>query len=312
MTSSIKKKHHYIPRFYLEGFCPVGQPSRIYVYEKGSGKVFLSNLNDAGHENHFYSFTTETGEKDTTSIENWFSQIEGNAAPVLRKIKSYAELTDEDRAHFAIFLALMHSRVPTFRRGIERFIAASVKTINDLLVSDKERFARIVKQYEATVGESVGDPEELRTFAVMGEDAYSIEATPESSLSFMDTTKSVVPLLLMRNWRFCCSKEASVATSDNPFIFYNTEHDPKSFYSGHGLLFPATEIFFSIDSKTFLNLSFRKSAGYADAPNQLVEKFNDLVVMWTDRYAYYSQDSAAFADVVKKYPCGAAVQMRTF
>src|SRR2546423_15005720 len=102
-----KKRHHYVPRFYLNGFIdPVNEPF-IWVYQKGESQIIKATAENIALEKHYYSFTSPTGEKDSETFENALSEMEGKAAPIIAKIKRGQTLNEDDRAVFAVFLALM-------------------------------------------------------------------------------------------------------------------------------------------------------------------------------------------------------------
>lgn len=280
------------------------------VYEKGSTKSFCSNVKDAGHQNHFHSFTTETGEKDTETIEKFLCKVEGNAAAAFKAIANREDLSTEYQEALVVFVCLMHSRVPQFRGDMGAMMEKSIQLLIDMQVTNKQAFYDMVKRYEKDTGESLGNPEIFRR--QMAENIERIGVTEESTLPFIVSTMKLAPLLAQRNMRFiCASKEHEFVTSDNPFIFYNMVHDPKNFYSGHGLAIPTTEIYFPLDASTALNLSFGPTKyPYAEAAPSTMAKINDLIVGWANKYVYSARERPDLFEVISKSKPGSVMAMR--
>jgi hypothetical protein len=44
--------HHSIPQHYLKGFCDPSDASLIWVYEKGSKRIFSSSIKSLANENN--------------------------------------------------------------------------------------------------------------------------------------------------------------------------------------------------------------------------------------------------------------------
>ena len=83
-----KKRHHYLPEFYLEGFIDSRSEPYLWVYEKGDPKIKKVSAKDVTVQKHYYSFITQEGQRDSETFEDFFAFIENNAAPVFNKIGS--------------------------------------------------------------------------------------------------------------------------------------------------------------------------------------------------------------------------------
>ena len=60
---SVPKKQHYIPKFYLNGFC---HKNRLWVYDRSENEFRQQTPINTTLLKHYYSFETEEGEIDTT------------------------------------------------------------------------------------------------------------------------------------------------------------------------------------------------------------------------------------------------------
>jgi hypothetical protein len=122
-----KKRHHYIPKFYLKGFIDAKNKPNIWVYDKDDGRVIKATAKNIAVEKHYFSFLNESGERDSETIENLMAKMESEAAKVLNKIKSCSDLTGDDKLIFAGFIACMMIRVPNFRQNTENSVSEMIK-----------------------------------------------------------------------------------------------------------------------------------------------------------------------------------------
>jgi hypothetical protein len=89
-----KKRHHYIPRFYLEGFVdPLNKPY-IWVYEKGNPNIIKATAENVAVRKHYYSFVTAGGNED--SFEDIFGIVSGIAKGTKTGISG--SFVNQDRA----------------------------------------------------------------------------------------------------------------------------------------------------------------------------------------------------------------------
>jgi hypothetical protein len=165
-----KKKHHYIPRFYLNGFVDPENYPFLWVYDKRKIKPFKSKPENIAFETYYYSFKTPNGNKDSNTFEDMFDEIETNTGPILKKLKSCEMLNEEERLIFSVFLGFSLTRVPDFRKKVESIFAHIVKQFNQISASYPDRYAKMIDDYEKGTGKKIGiDCESLREFALQGE-----------------------------------------------------------------------------------------------------------------------------------------------
>jgi hypothetical protein len=112
---NMKKRHHYIPVFYLNGFSD--QDRRLCVYDKNKisnfNDVLIKNANSTAFENNGYTIISPDGTKDSESIENKFKETEDIAAPLLKKIINGQKLNNEELGVFIWnFIAPIAIRTP--------------------------------------------------------------------------------------------------------------------------------------------------------------------------------------------------------
>jgi len=176
-----KKHHHYIPRFYLDGFLDPNKKNCLWVYDKEDTKVFPSTPLNIACEKHYHTFVNEEGEIDTETIENLYSLIEAGAAEVIRKIQNEEKLSEDDESNFLLFAASMMIRVPNFRQNIEKMVTASTMQIAKMLAANKKVFKANLDSYLQEAGASCDiSAEGCRQFMLNGK--YTIKINPQTSL----------------------------------------------------------------------------------------------------------------------------------
>jgi hypothetical protein len=105
------KRHHYVPRFYLEEFASKQEGSRtgaFWVYDKQGGEPRLQTPKNTAVQSRFYDLSHE-GEQ--VPVEQMLAEIESDAKPVLQRW-GRGETSRKDIPLLARFLADMYVRVP--------------------------------------------------------------------------------------------------------------------------------------------------------------------------------------------------------
>ncbi len=99
------KNHHYVPQALLKNFSINVLGKQVYVFDKLSGKVFTSSIEDAGSENYFN--TVEVNGR-RINFEPLFQEIDSIAPLLVKKIiklQSLITLSDIDRHTLAVVAA---------------------------------------------------------------------------------------------------------------------------------------------------------------------------------------------------------------
>jgi len=148
---STPKRHHFVPQMLLRRFCD--EDEKLWYYNKKSPHigVAVSGTHRIFYENHFYTLE-EKGIKDT-SLETYFSQLEGAANEVIEKICITSRagrkpnLTADEKKIFDLFFYFQWKRTPDAINStmsyadFERTLAKSVATFEQRFrqLTDEER-----------------------------------------------------------------------------------------------------------------------------------------------------------------------------
>lgn len=295
-----KQRHHYVPRFYLEGFIDPKNVPLIWIYEKGNKNIIKAAAADIAVRKDYYSFTTVSGEKDSETFEDALAELESKAAPLLQKIKNEELLTDEEKGVFSFFVAYTMTRVPNYRQNIEDISGGVIKKALMVAVSDRARFESDFAKLGKMRGEQqVKKIEDLIKLVLSGQ--YDIHVHPQFSLGMIDIANELAPVFYRMNWAFIRSiDEYKFVTSDNPLYYYDPTHKPKSF-DGVGLTNENTEVCFPLSRDLLLLCSWKKYKGYYQVKNKNVKEINRRTVIYASRFVFSSQKSHGISILVDKY-----------
>ena len=115
MAEQAARRHHYVPQFLLRRFCSESGP--LHALDTGTGQPFRVGPRDAAVIKDYYRYELADGTVDN-SIEGLLAEVEGQAAEILRKLKTPPHrLTPDERGDFAMFLSLQYTRTP-FGQGV--------------------------------------------------------------------------------------------------------------------------------------------------------------------------------------------------
>jgi hypothetical protein len=192
------KRHHTVPKFYLEGFADGGMLHAVNIQ---SGNEHDTNVVNATTESHFYSVPDHPTAPG--AFEAALSEAEGIAAGILRSITAGEwPLNANDRSAFAQFMTLQFLRVQSHRRQMHHALAA---TLRKLATEDPDEFERILRLPGAPVNVDFanGDIPPL-----------------VSSAAHIQQISALIPALtshvLDRPWELVRFDQPSLLTSDEP------------------------------------------------------------------------------------------------
>lgn len=126
-----KKRHHFVPKAYLKAFCDA--KGKLLVYRKDDPEKVLKMVPEAiGFEKYYYAQPLPDGSRDTNTLENMFSELEGRWPALATKLSNGEDVSDQ-LSVLLEFIALQRVRVPASRDVTEAALANLVKlTLNQM------------------------------------------------------------------------------------------------------------------------------------------------------------------------------------
>jgi Protein of unknown function (DUF4238) len=230
------KRHHYVPRFYLNYFVTnsVERSPRFWVYDKAGGPPRIQTPINTAVEGYLYSFEAPLGTKND-SLEQALSTLETKAKPVLdRWQRRGVTATQEEQKLIAEFLAVMYSRSPKTIQGITE--ASGIMGIElARFLADQPDMIREFLDRERTRGRpNVPSVEEMVDNLQNVEERFEIEVNRESSLidSFRLAERIAAELFYM-NWCLCYAPTRTFfVTSDTPLCIFRTNESRQGALGG--------------------------------------------------------------------------------
>ncbi|MGB3515568.1 MAG: DUF4238 domain-containing protein [Elainellaceae cyanobacterium] len=260
-----KKKHHFVPRFYLRNFSLDFKGSKISLFNLPMSKyVFCANLYDQAYKNYFYG-------KDLI-IENALADLEKEASKIVNRILENSLPRSGSDEHYILlaFTLLLRERTVYAADRLNEFFGKTLKSI------------------------ASEDPEALPKTDRFN---FALTQSVQEALAIM---ASMIPLALDLRFKLIInqSNEAFI-TSDHPVVFYNQFFEPKKIPGGKiGIASKGLEIFLPL-SPTHLLIFFDSDVYKIGTKNSTiiyvndkkdVEQLNILQCVNCDKNLYFNQD----------------------
>lgn len=260
------KRQHYIPQYYLKGFC--SQSSKICVYDISSQptKIICTGIKNVASENYFYSYTSYNGTRDIDSVEKELASIEYEANKILPKLIDRLHLSDDEKYKISIYLCVMWSRVHSFRQIVDDHIK-------------KMDIEPIIEQWRVSAKNATAEREEwLRQ--ILND---SKKETPNHMYTPV-IIPAIVDILWRMNWYYIKSSSPIVLVGDNPFLFTSSK----------GLGAPDAEFFIPISKDCILwgckKRPSNQNQWFCFANNDVViEKANEWQIKGATKYIFHGE-----------------------
>ncbi len=211
---SVPKDHHYVPQMYTRQFCRDG---KFWVFDTLNEQYHQNSPKEFGKESHFYSFPDNQGSLITEIEHPFLSTIEGECAPVLRKIESKESLSERERLVLSHFISLLQTRVPAFRKSLEDLSQRFAKDHMKRTLPDVGTVQSMLDRYNREMGtDHQIDPEEF--LKMIHEEDYEVTFGKEHALGTMlDLSPALAGQYTNMGWDFLVAqRDTSFITTDNP------------------------------------------------------------------------------------------------
>lgn len=209
----VKRRHHFTPVLYLKNFTDA--EGRLHVTLLDNGHRFEQTPENFGFERDFYRPTHLEEGEDPNVFEDAFADLEGDCAPVLRRIIDDRALPSDDESLGLLynFIALQDARTPQARRMTDGPRAQVAEIILDMLRSDPRLYERSAKQAGIDLNEH--PYERFKEF----KGKYSIKVPTEAFVKdVMTRMDTVLQFLHRRSW--------SILYTDRPAEPFVVSDDP--------------------------------------------------------------------------------------
>ena len=294
MPGEQPKSQHYVHRAYLEGFedpdLEKKGESFVWVYMPGKSP-FLQRPERVAKRNYYYCY--ERKEQRQFQVERGLQKLEDLALPILRGFpeRRFA-LSAEDRLTFAGYIALSHTRVPTFEKSMDRFASLMTAKQLEFVANDKRALEWAIAKIREDTGEDI-DPKEFQqklTGGTVELKQANREWSPGQMFRMMLFLQEVV---FDMKWTFLLAPEddAGFLTSDNPVSLFDPVGGP---LGGIGFASsPAAHFTFSISRGACLLAQHQQGPETAKLSGSKVRFVNKGTITRADSQLYAPFGSAS-------------------
>lgn len=300
-TQVLPKRHHYIPQFYLKGFSSDGE--HLFVLDKQTLKderFRYQTISSIAFQKHLYTYQNKNRKKET--LEDLFSQIEGRAARVIKKVELKQNLTDQERNDFSLFLSFLRIRVPYSKKEFERLTQRLYEKIARKSVAMTPK--KNLKEFFEKQGKTLSDKEidDFVDFAI-NEKGSKITVTVSQGYwikQMLLLGVYIAQALEIADWEFRIAvKSFAFITSDNPFLLLPSR--PGLPIESLGLLTPGVKKVIPITAKICLVIHEPQKnprTVYTEADKPFFRKINNWIVKYSNRFVF-SADKGKVSKIVK-------------
>lgn len=235
----MKKRHHYIPEFYLRGFAD--EQKRFYLYLKKEDRIVPSSPKDAFCEKHRNTIRLlKENEREEKILEDLYGKFETKYAPLFQKAKEskYDPRNDvldiKEKLGLAYFLSTLYWRLPINDSEAEKIIKnGDMKNVGLSLVS-KNGSAGF--EWLEEVITKIPEAEKIFRIGL----THTLFSNPKN----LENTSF---------WRFSYWNSGFFLTSDNPFIY--RKNPTRKNIMNEDFLFPISSKRMLIAGKNIKNFS---------------------------------------------------------
>jgi hypothetical protein len=272
--------HHYIPRKYLRGFSGM-DPEKIWVYDKKEKRFFEGGVAKIAQEKAFYD--------DDVEVE-LNSAVESPANPVIDKLRRHESIDSEERARVALYIAVMHARVPNSRiKALERYPGV----LNDTVHRTMEQIRHIGATTDIRpeiVDRRLRETEAARENLLQKPPPAIVEQIRSPWPS-----ENAVNAIWSMTWRY-------LVTFEGP-IFFLTTDNPAFFFEAYGVGRGESELSFPISSNVCLLGNRQPGSDFEssiEVKQVMVKEMNRRNASTATRFLFYREPAFWISKIAHK------------
>lgn len=261
-----RKKHHFIPKFYLKLFSNERSGKTIGLYNLSSKKyVKNANLKNQAYENYFYG-------KDGI-VEDSLGNLESRTSKTISSIINDNQIPKQSSEEYEILLVYTLFQATRTKSSANEINDLTNKTLKKILSYDDN-----LKKYVDEVDFMMNSPA-----------SFSLK----SVIPAIEHTKDLTCKLVINN------SECEFITSDNPAVKYNQFLEKKNHKGGRlGLVVKGLQIFFPISPKHLLvfydskvyKIGFKKKSFIELIDKNDVNSLNLLQTMNCEELVFFNEN----------------------
>lgn len=279
------RRHHYVPQFYLRGFCREPDHPRLFVVDTEKRTSFYTTPANVAVELDFHTIDSPGQPPDV--IETKLAELEGEISVGLARIRESRSLqNDEDSALLFTFIALLLIKNPGMRNRISDAVGKAEMYRSQMMASNPKVWESEMERakQEGSI-EPDSDTEQLRELVLKGAFKIGLSVPGHLSLEF-SLLPEIITLVAARKWLLLCTRDngTGFVTSDNPVTLTWFDQEGAQYPPGLGLR--TTQLIFPVSNELAAIGTFEYDARLIDADEDFVAKINGNTILLRNRQVY--------------------------
>lgn len=290
------RRNHFVPDFQLKGFAD--RQGMIWVYDRKTKQYRHQSTKDTALIKNYYRI--EKKGKYSMEIEQLLSQIEGLASAVFKKFEIGEQISDEEKANVAMFVALQHTRVPTYEKVSNEMQEKMITKLYKLQFNSVDATREELRKLEKITGEKVSDDNAQEIFDIIQNDKLKVGIPRQNTIrSMLQLASHIAIYLVQMDWMLIrAPKNTAFITTDNPFIILPPEK-PVPFW-GVGIITPGAKKGLPISPNLCLFMGDKGSKFVTGIISRdKVRGLNISFARTSDRFVF-ARDKDHLVDIVRK------------
>jgi hypothetical protein len=291
-----KKRHHYIPIFYLNFFKT--EDGFVCIYDRKKKEFRRQKPINTAVVGKYYQLSDNFEEK--IDIEENLALVETLTKPIIDKLLQRQKINIEEKKTLTFFIALMKVRVPRFEKVLDIIYSKQIiASINEAFNTDAS-IGNLLTNYEAETGDKIEiEPEEFRKIL---RGLTIVEGERDTKLNILaPAAMEISKRIYNMTWTMLfCEKECSFITSDNPFVVVEPTEDIALPRDASRLLFQFSKIIFPLASNACLVLEdLNRNSMFINTSRNVVREINIITAKNCERFVI-SRNEALLRNIVRK------------
>ena len=297
----MKKRHHFVPQFYLRQFATLEPAEEIWTYDMEAGVSRGTTVQNTAFEKHLYSVPLEDGTR-LDDLEDVIANIESKAAPVLEKLTTGQKVGDQERADFASFMAIMYVRTDVFRHQYAQIMTSGLQLQMYSMAIRDGAFKNFIEKYQRDKGPLSAEEIETMRNGMLNPQDFTVSVDKEWTLKALKLHDRLLPILYDMRWVLLKAKNPRYfITSDNSVVFEVPRRHNQPFYGG-GLLHNKVELTFPLSLDTCLLATWHEDLPAHFAVNaETVRSLNRLRAIYAKRFLFGPRRDSGIQSLGAKY-----------
>jgi hypothetical protein len=297
LSRETARKHHYVPKMYLEGF--VGRKGQCFAVDAERRRPFKSRPSGIAAQRDFNLIEADGVPPD--ALEQELSKLETVLAPGIKRVRETASFGEggKDREDVINLVTLLAVRNPRTRADMQKLYTDIFRAMIAMPFEDPARWDAVVEQLKAAGKWPEGAPVDFEGHKKFVEDNLDkVKAHQNFSLEMeLEALERMYWYFDTRKWRIVKAKEGSggFVTTDHPVCIHRPggPNYGQQFAPGRGL--SDRDVLFPLSSNVALIGQLEGEEDVSELDEEGVADFNATVMGYAMKQIYAADDQYQYS-----------------